>query len=421
VIAGSLTVASNGWALDETRGCCRLHASNHESWLRTHELTLSFDDPLRVDSLVNSWAVVLAMAPQAQLQPDRIGSSWTSSMGLRVYLDTSGTHILGAADTQGGIAFSYGDWIQAGALDLPRSIVRLRAGTPDGSFVIDDYTMQWSPAPAAAPQTAAVVAEPAPVLARAQPAVQASSRGMRLFDIMLVLAACASLVALWLRRDALIERVGRRLAQDPRAWRHAGVSIFVSPEGVLTFQGCRYRVGPLFFNRPVVVQTSPLFLKVSAPGEARTVIVARKFAAPVPFAPRARAGFTLIESVTATALFATVIVAAVFPTLVVLAHADRIAARHEAALRIAANALTDEEAALAYLPLGSAVSDETKVALVDGMTVSERVAPTTVAALHTLTIDVSDAGGEDLARLVTVVGPPVPPPAAPGSPPPGAL
>jgi prepilin-type N-terminal cleavage/methylation domain-containing protein len=328
---------------------------------------------------------------------------------------------LGAADTKGGIAFSFADWIQAGGIELPRSIVRMRAGIPDGSFVIDEYNMQWSPGPAQAPLTATAAAAEPVAATHAFPATTASSQGTRLLRVMVAIALCALLVVLWLRRDAFMERIGRRLAQDPRAWQPVGDTVFVSAEGMLRFQGCTYRVGPLFYNRPVVVHMSPLFIKASAPGESRTVILARKFSALIPFAPRARGGFTLIESLTASALFAMVIVGAVFPALIVLAQADRIAARHEAALRIAANALTDEEAALAYVPVDSTISDETKVAHVDGMTVSERVAPATVAGLHTLTIDVSDAGGESLARLVTVLGPPVPPPSPSGSPPPGTL
>ena len=421
VINGSLEVDAGGWVLEETSAGHHLHASSRGSWLQTQTMTLAFDDALRVDALANSWAVVLANAGTARLQRDAGGSSWTSPTGVRIYLDAAGTQILGASDLPGGVAYSYGDWTQADGLDLPRSIVRLRGGTPDGSYVIDDYQAQWSSEPAAA-SAIPVDALPVPARAvRAAAAVDASARGLGLFDIMLVLAGCAVLVALWLRRDALIERISRRVAQDPRAWKHAGVTGVVSPEGLLTFQGCSYRIGPLFFNRPVIVQTSPLFIKVSAPGEARSLILARKFASPLPGVRRAQAGFTLIESLTASMLFATVIVAAVFPALIVLAHADAIAARHELALRIAANALTDEEAALAYAPAGSAISDDAKVAVVSGMTVSERVeTATSLSDLHRLTIDVRDAAGQSLAHLVTMVGPPVPPPASIGSPPPGA-
>ena len=419
VIDGSLEVDPSGWSLDEASVRYRLHASSRGSWLRTQTMTLAFDDPLRMDALANSWAVVLASAGTERLQHEPGGSSWISRTGLRIYLDASGMQVLGVSDLQGSLSYSYGDWTQVGGLDLPRSIVRLRAGTPYGSYVIDDYRAQWSPGPADVRATTVDAAAPrASVAAQSLAPAETNARGLRLFNIMFVLAACALLVALFLRRDVLIERISRRISHDPRAWKEAGVTIFVSPEGVLTFQGCMYRIGPMFFNRPVIVQTSPLFIRVSAPGEARSLIIARKFAPPLPGARRAQAGFTLIEALTASALFATVIVAAVFPALVVLARADAIAASHELALRIAANALTDEEAALAYAPFGSAISDDAKVVLVDGMTVSERVETASPSSLHTLTIDVRDGGGQSLAHLVTMVGPPVPPPPS-ASPPPG--
>lgn len=418
-VAGTLRVEPGAWALDETQNCCHLHASDRGSWLRSNDLTLSFDDPLRVDTLVNSWAVLLGIANATHLQRDRNGTSWTSSSGLRIYLDATGTQVLGIADTRGGIAFSYSDWTDDSGLSLPRSIVRLRAGTPDASFIVDDYQAQWSvpsvPAFAAAPD---VRAQPAEQVAQQQAPANVSW-GVGLWNIMAAFALCAVLIALWMRRDALMERVGAKLAHDPNAWQPAATNLSVSAEGMLSFEGCSYRVGPVFFNRAVVVQTSPLFIRVSAPGESRVLVMARKFRAPAALRRRAPAGFTLVESLTACAVFAVVIVAAVFPALVVLAHADRIAAHHEVALRIAANALTDEEAALAYAPPDSSIVDDAKSVAVDGMTLSERLAPSGTAGLHTLTIDVSDSTGKSLARLVTIVGPPVPPPAASSSPPPG--
>jgi Tfp pilus assembly protein PilX len=100
----------------------------------------------------------------------------------------------------------------------------------------------------------------------------------------------------------------------------------------------------------------------------------------------------------------------VFPTLIVLAHADRLAAQRQLALQIAANALADEESALAY---GSSVTDESAVSTVEGMQLKETVSPSTVAGMHELNVEVSDTSGFTLARMVSEIGPPVPPPGAP--------
>ncbi len=168
------------------------------------------------------------------------------------------------------------------------------------------------------------------------------------------------------------------------------------------------------------MQSSPLFIRVSSPHDSRVVILARKFPLPAfsqhsrqsaQVAPRrSAAGFTLIEAMAASSLFASVIVAVVFPTLVVLAHADRIATQHERALQIASNALADEEAALAY---GYVVKDGSVVSTVDGMKLSETMSAAGIPGLHNLTVDVSDARGHSLAAIATQVGPPVPPPGAP--------
>ena len=160
------------------------------------------------------------------------------------------------------------------------------------------------------------------------------------------------------------------------------------------------------------MQSSALFIRVSAPGESRVIVLARKsrLRARPAVARRSTAGFTLIEALAASAVFATVVVAAVFPTLLVLAHADRLAAQRELALQVATNALADEQAVLAY---GFSIKDESKITTVDGMTVSESLTPASVASLHNLAIEVADASGNTLARVVTQVGPPVPTPGGP--------
>src|SRR6202022_4228844 len=138
-----------------------------------------------------------------------------------------------------------------------------------------------------------------------------------LFTELLALLMIALGIVGWTRRDALMDHLSRRLAADSRAWRREGVSVFVSPEGVLFFEGRPYRVGAAFYGRPALIQSSPLFIRVSAPGESRVLVLARKSqlrARPV-VARRSPTGFTLIEALAASAVFATVVVAAVFPTL----------------------------------------------------------------------------------------------------------
>jgi hypothetical protein len=80
---------------------------------------------------------------------------------------------------------------------------------------------------------------------------------------------------------------------------------------------------------------------------------------------------------------------------------------HEAAVQIATNALVDEEAALAYgtssIATGSATSG------VDGLDLTITVAPTNVVGMELVTAAVDDRG-VPLARVATMVGPPVPPP-----------
>ena len=109
-----------------------------------------------------------------------------------------------------------------------------------------------------------------------------------------------------------------------------------------------------------------------------------------------------------------VIVAAVFPTLVVLAHADRVAAQRETALQIASNALVDEESALAY---GFSIHDSSGSFGVEGMQLTVTVSPASLTGLHQITAQVNDASGAILARIATMVGPPVPAPQGSAAPP----
>ncbi len=410
-VNGSLVVNQDGWSLDERSTSSEVFASNQASWIRSGAQTLVFDDPFDVDALANSWAVLLARGSQAQFVPDPGGSSWTSDDGIRIFMDADRSEVIGAADTKNAASFAYADWVEISGLRLPQSIVRLRDGVTVAAFTVDGYRVGWAPAEALAPraQSAQQVEGPTPA-SPFQPVVSAPV--WRRFSIVFALLVIALGIVAWTRRDALAERLARRLSSDPRAWRTVGETVFVSPEGILSYEGRSYRVGAVFHNRVARIQSSPLFIRVSAPGVPRAMVLARKFPRTAPLAPAARrsaGGFTLVEALTACALFASVIVAAVFPALVVLAHADHLAAQRQTALRIAANALADEQAALAY---GYSIEENSTVSKVDGMTLRETVSPSPVGGLFDLTVDVTGPSGQTLARIVTQLGPPVPPPGA---------
>lgn len=418
-VTGTLFVTSDGWTLEERSAQSVLHASNEQSWIRTGSQTVVFDDPFEVGVLANSWAVALASSYGTEITRDAGGTSWTTVAGTRFYLDTAQSDFIGIADTRAtdGVSFAYSDWIDVNGLRLPQTIVRMRDGVTDAAFAVDSYQVQWAFDDAAAKAvvrdtTQAPQAAPLAVVAAAT-----TPSPWRPFGALFALLVLALGIVAWTRRDALTEHLSQRLATDPRAWRTEGVSLFVSPEGVLIFEGRPYRVGAAFFNRMALVQSSPLFIRVSAPDVPRVMILARKFPLPINLrasTKRSAAGFTLIEAMAATALFAAVIIGAVFPAMIVLAHADRLAAQHQAALQIASNALADEQAALAYSTTG--ISDGVVTSSVDGMKLTVTVSPSGIAWLHVVAVDVTDASNRTLARVVTMVGPPVLPPS---SPPPG--
>lgn len=420
-ISGALTVNGVGWLLEERSATSLLHISSEQSWLRANDQTMYFDDPFPVRGLANPWALLLGKAAGEAVAAEGSGSSWTIGPRLRVYVDEARGRVAGLVDTaqDADVSFAFDDWIDVAGLSLPRSIVRMRGGTPDASFTIRDYQVQWGRPSDAAAQWRSIPPEVAPtstLAAQAQPASGANV--WRPFGMLFGLLFLGLLAAAWLRRDALVDHLCRRLAAaDARAWRSEGASVFVTPEGVLWFDGRPYLVGAMFYNRRATVQSSPLFLRVSAAGVSRAIVLARKFRLPrrsLPPARRHAAGFTLVEALVATALFASVIVAAVFPTLIVLARADRVAAEHETAVQIAANALVDEESALAY---GSSIDDTSASSSVEGMRLTVIVSPGSVLGLHTITAQVDAPSGAVLARIATMVGPPVPAPAASAAPP----
>jgi hypothetical protein len=120
----------------------------------------------------------------------------------------------------------------------------------------------------------------------------------------------------------------------------------------------------------------------------------------------------MIENIVAMGLFAAVVVGAVYPTLVVMANGDRIARTQTDAVRLAANALNDEEIASAY----GTVTDDS-VRMQDGaLTVVVTVGPSQsgVAGAHDIDVAVEDVTGRALAHAITTVGPAVPAPPPPG-------
>jgi hypothetical protein len=420
-VDGTLVVRGDGWDLEERSADSALHVSGEQSWIRNGSQTAFFDDPFEVDALANSWAVVLGSSAGSIVSHDPGSASWTTGTGVRLYLDPDGAEVVGASDNRasGDMSFVYAQWTTVNGLRVPHSILRMRRGVADASISIDGYQVQWAPDSGIAHKgvVRATSGSPAlPATSHSDAVSVAAPSPWRPFSALFALFAIALGCVVWARRDALIAGLSRRLADDSRAWRHEGINLFVSPEGVLWFEGRPYRVGVAFFARTALVQSSPLFIRVSAPQVPRAVVLARKFPLPRPVtaathsAKRSTAGFTLIESLAATSLFAAVVVAAVFPALIVLARADLLAAQHETALQIAANALADEEAALAY---GTTISDGSVSSSVAGMTLRVTVAPAGVSHLHAITVDVSDARDRILARLVSMAGPPVPPPGAP--------
>jgi type II secretory pathway pseudopilin PulG len=408
-ISGQASIAPDGWVLEERQGSDMLHASPQQSWLREGGTTLHFDDAFEVHQLANAWALLLAAGAGEPTHADPSGTSWTLGNFLRVYPTADRNHIAGVVDLRPGadVSFSFDDWTTVNGLSLPQSIVRFADGVTDGSFIVDSYRVSWAPNN---PQVAAVSHSMSSVTAPVQRNSTANSHAWRSawrsFATLFELLLCGLLVAAWFRRDALVDGLCRLAADDPRAWRDEGTSMLVSPEGLLWFQGRYYQVGAQFYNRRALIQSSPLFLRISAAGVSRSVVLARKFPLPWLASHGSAAGFTLLEALVATALFASVVVAAVMPTLVVLAHADRVAELHEGAVQLAANALVDEESALAY----GSISDSQASSTHDGMLLTVTVAPSSVSGLHQVTATVDDSAGTTLARITTMVGPPVPAP-----------
>jgi hypothetical protein len=119
----------------------------------------------------------------------------------------------------------------------------------------------------------------------------------------------------------------------------------------------------------------------------------------------------LIENIVAIGLFALVVVGAVYPSLAVMANGDQIARRQSDAVRLAANALNDEEVASSY----GAVTEGSVRSQSGDLTVVVTVGPsqTGVSGAHDIDVAVQDAAGRYLAHAISTVGPAVPAPPPP--------
>lgn len=415
-IHGAVTITGSGWSMEERFPGQTLHVSSDGSWIRSGAGTLFFDDPFVVGAIANAWAPVLAQlaldAPAAQS-----GNAWVTADGTRIYAGATGD-VTGIVDapSRSGVAYSLGGWTDVDGLALPEEVLRLVDGASDAAFHITEYHVAWATAPnargAAQPDFAAAAAV-GPQAAASAASALVWRRFFSMFGFLLIAAAAVA----WLWRDALTERLCAKLATDPRRWRGAGSSVFVTSDGVLLFDGQRYRVGAQFYNRVTNVYTSALFLRVAAQGVPTSVVLPRRFGAPSVLQRSERRhvrtagnGFSLIESLVASALFSLVIVAVIFPTLIVLSQTDKLAAVRQRALRLAANTLVDEQAALAY----GTIQDDHQTRRFGDLSVSVELKPApSPGGAHVLAVAVADKDGRELVRLATLVGPSVPPPGSP--------
>lgn len=421
-VAGTLVVDDGGWILEEAAPSGLLHADARGAFVQSGGNRASVDDPLDSPALVNAWAFALAQlccAPPTKVS-GRNGV-WTTGRGLRAYLDATGERIVGIVDdlTAGAASFTFQTWSSIDGIRLPHRILRLRGAVADASFQIERYTVVRAISPplgdrsglAAAPTARPNPLEasrPAPAILHA-PLVFPWRQVGTVFGLLLL---GLSLVA-WTRREGFIDRLCTRLAADPRGWRDVGTTAFVSPEGLLYYERCLYRVGLAFYGRAVRVQKSPLFLRVSAADVSRAVVLARKFRAPGNagdgrrrWRGRPAAGLSLLETLLAMALFALVVVGGVYPSAIAIARAQTLARERSEAVVLARNALSDEETACAY----GSVAPGTTTTAVGRLRVTVDVQPADVPSARAITVTVSD-DQRVLVRASTLVGPPVPPPA----------
>ena len=423
-IDGVLTIGGNSWSVDERSRTTIATADGRGGTLEGGGVSTGVDDPLASGAIANAWAVALATVTEApELRPVQGDAIWQVA-SLRLYLDDTHANVMGLADTAGAgdVSFAFDDWTGAAGMLLPERVMRLRGGVPEASYAIADYAVTRSPSLAAAPAAAQRKARFDSSNGSGAAAAQPMSPIERVdFPWRFVSAAFGALLlalvfVAWTRRDAIVEAVRRHVEQDPRGWQARGVSAFVTADGRMWFDGAEYVIGPQFYGRRAVVQSSPLFLRIGAREVARAVVVPRKFriqSLRLARSGRSRsAGLSLIDNIVAIGLFSMVVVGAVFPTLVVMANGDRIARVQSDAVQLATNALNDEEIASAY----GAVNEGTVRMKAGALTVVVSVGPSQsgVIGAHDIDVAVEDSKGRSLAHAISTVGPAVQPPPPPG-------
>jgi hypothetical protein len=65
------------------------------------------------------------------------------------------------------------------------------------------------------------------------------------------------MVVAWTRRDAFVEMLRTRVQVDPRGWKARGVSVFVTSDGRMWFDGAEYLIDLQFYGRRAIVQSCP--------------------------------------------------------------------------------------------------------------------------------------------------------------------
>jgi hypothetical protein len=423
-IAGTLIIGNTRWSIDERSPSAIATADGSGGTLRGGGFNTSVDDPLAAGAIANAWA--LAMGTLSAVPPARTPTAdaiWQAA-NYRFYLNDARDAVQGLADTSGSgdVSFAFDDWIDIDGVRLPQAVMRLRDGAPEASYEVREYTVLRSPSLAAAPAAPRTKAIPdgagADGALPPQPPIEMEHRDFpwqsvsSAFGLLLL----GVVVVAWTRRDAFVEALRTRVQTDPRGWQARGVSVFVTSDGRMWFDGAEYVVGPQFFGRRAVVQSSALFLRIGAREVPQAVVVARKFRIPALRAANSQrsrsAGLSLIENIIAIGLFSVVVVGAVYPTLAVMANGDRIARTQSDAVRLAANALNDEEIASAY----GAVNEGTAQIQYGALTVVVTVGPSKsgVADAHDIDVAVQDGGGRTLAHAISTVGPAVQAPPPPG-------
>jgi len=274
VVDGTLIVDDQGWILDERSRSFDLHANPKSAKVRSSAGdSVAVDDLFGSDALSNAWAPLLGESAASTVVRTDSPSLWDSG-DLRVFLDPAGSQVIGFRETRDDVAYTLDDWWAVGSLEVPHRILRLRSGEPSASYTVRDYVVR--------PAVEAQGRGATPAVGLALPA--RSSRLLTLDDVpvfdvtwaqhtaaiaLSILVLALGIVA-WSRRDALIGVLCVRMARDPRGWRTAGVSVFVEPDGTLTVDGSRYRIGPHFYNRAALVHSSMGGCKFPAAGKSTT-------------------------------------------------------------------------------------------------------------------------------------------------------